>query len=294
MVLRVDLMFRIFTFRQLSILSIAICLIMLCGAFLNAISPLVEAFSTQEVQVVVIMYHQISHNTSLYGDYVISPALLEKDFQYMKDSGITPISFETLTKYVTTGEGLPQKPVVITFDDGERSFLTKVVPLLEKYKFPANVNIVGSLTELYTKNGETNDAYAYLNESDIKALNKHPLVELGCHSYDMHSLNGRRGMGKLYKESQAVYEDKLQKDFDLFSESFLRMTGEKPTILAYPYGIRNEALLRKAKDNGFTVTLTCREAPNSLKKGSSLYELGRFNRPYSESTETFFTRIFSH
>ena len=48
---------------------------------------------------------------------------------------------------------MPQNPIVITFDDGERSFITKVLPLIEKYNYPTNMNLVGALVELYSKNG---------------------------------------------------------------------------------------------------------------------------------------------
>ena len=100
------------------------------------------------------MYHQISENKAIWGDYVIPLSVLEEDFRYMKNHNINPISFEQLSLYTEKGERLPQNPIIITFDDGERSFITKVLPLLEEYKYPANMNLVGSLVELYTKNGE--------------------------------------------------------------------------------------------------------------------------------------------
>ena len=267
---------------------------MLLGATLNAISPYAEVFSKNSVQVPVIMYHQISENPVVLGDYAIPLKVLQSDFQYFKTKGITPVSFKDLKNYVKIGTALPKKCVVITFDDGERSFLTKVLPLLEKYKFPANVNIVGSLIALYTKNGDTDDRYAYLNEDDIVTLSQNNLVELGCHSYNMHSLSTRKGMGKLKGETEEKYTAIIQEDLSLFREQFHRLTGADPDIMAYPYGIRNDSLLEMVKDNNFSVSLTCRESINTITVGGDLYELGRFNRPYGISSEVFFENIFNY
>ena len=199
-------MFKIFTFKQIAIISFFLCLIMLLGSFLNTLSPYVDVFSQNAEEIPIIMYHQISENKSIWGDYVIPLSVLEEDFQYMKNHNIMPISFKQLKLYAEKGEKLPQNPIIITFDDGERSFITKVLPLLEEYGYPANMNLVGSLVELYTKNGDTDDRYAYLNEKDVKELAKNELVSLGYHSYNLHSLSSRRGMGKIYGESEENYK----------------------------------------------------------------------------------------
>ena len=285
-------MFRIFTFKQVAIISFFICLIMLLGSLLNTLAPYVDVFSPSAKLIPIIMYHQISENKSIWGDYVIPLSVLEEDFKYMKNHNITPISFEQLELYVEKGERLPQNPIIITFDDGERSFITKVLPLLEEYKYPANMNLVGSLVELYTKNGDTDDRYAYLNESDVKKLAKNPLISLGCHSYNLHSLSTRRGMGKIYGESEEKYKELIYNDIENFNEDFERITGEKADIMAYPYGIKNETLKTIVREKGFKITLTCREESNKISVGSSLEELGRFNRPYGKSSKSFFEKIY--
>ncbi len=285
-------MFRIFTFRQIAIISFLLCFLMLSGSVINTISPYVAVFSHLGVELPIIMYHQISENEAIWGDYVIPLSVLEEDFTYMKNNNINPISFEQLRLYVEKGEKLPENPIIITFDDGERSFITKVLPILEKYKFPANMNIVGSLVELYTQNGDTDDRYAYLNEKDIKELAKNDLVTLGCHSYNLHSLSNRRGMGKVYGESEEDYKKLIKDDIEKFLSQYERTTGEKTDIIAYPYGIKNEVLKKLVREKGFKITLTCREETNRISVGGSLEELGRFNRPYGKSSKSFFEKIY--
>lgn len=285
-------MFKILTFKQLSIIAFFVCLIMLLGAVLNMASPYVSAFSQNEISVPVIMYHQISENKSIWGDYVIPLSVLEEDFKYMKKNDINPVSFDDLCTFVEKGEKLPNNPIIITFDDGERSFLTKVLPLLEEYKFPANVNLVGSLVELYTENGDTDDRYAYLNAEDVKILSKNKLVTLGCHSYNLHSLSNRRGMGKIYGESETDYKNLINDDIEKFNALYKDITGESTDIIAYPYGIKNETLEEIAEEKGFKISLTCREEVNTLKVGGGLENLGRFNRPYGKTSESFFQKIY--
>ncbi len=277
----------------MAIISFFLCLIMLLGSLLNTLSPYVDVFSPNFKEIPVIMYHQISENKSIWGDYVIPLSVLEEDFHYMKNHNITPISFEQLRLYTEKGEKLPENPIVITFDDGERSFITKVLPLLEEYKYPANMNLVGALVELYTKSGDTDDRYAYLNEEDIKILAKHKLVSLGCHSYNLHSLSGRRGMGKIYGESEEEYKKLICKDIEKFISGFEKVTGDKTEIFAYPYGIKNETLKTVVREKGFKITLTCREEMNKISVGGSLEELGRFNRPYGKSSKSFFEKIYN-
>ena len=166
-----------------------------------------------------------------------------------------------------------------------------MVPLLEEYNYPAVVNIVGALTDLYTENGETNDKYAYLNWNDIKTLSQNPLVEIGHHSYNFHSLGYRRGMGKIYGESNSAYSEIIKTDIEKLNEKLLSNIGERPYILAYPYGIRNDTLLEIAKDENFPVTLSCRESINKISVGDELFELGRFNRPYGKSSDIYFESI---
>ena len=284
-------MFSIFSYKKAAKIC-AFTTIILFAAVIALTSPAAQTVSVKSsCRLPVIMYHQVCTNTAIYGDYVIPPSTLESDFEYMKNAGYTPVSLAQLNKYVALGTPLPEKPILITFDDGERSFLTRVVPLLEKYGYPAVVNVIGSLADLYTENGETDDSYAYLNAADLKALSENPLVEIGCHTYGMHELGARRGMGKMQGESESDYCAALTDDYEKFCEKTCPLIGGRTNILAYPFGICNDTVRELARSLGFKVTLTCHEKVNTLTVGGSLYELGRFNRPYGISTGVFFEKL---
>ncbi len=285
-------MYKILTFKSLAVFSFVLCALMILTSFSNTFLPAGKLIGDNKSRdIIIIMYHQISENSKLWGDYVIPASLLKNDFNYLKENGMTPVSFKDILNFCNGKGSLPEKPVVITFDDGHRSFLTKVVPLLEEYKFPAVVSVVGSLVDLYSQNGDTDDRYAYLNKNDIKALSENPLVEIGHHSYGFHSLRSRRGMSKVYGESNAQYLGIMKADIEKLNNLLLSDIGKTPFIMAYPYGIRNDLLSELVKNMGFTVTLGCRECINTISEGDGLYDLGRFNRPYGKSSSAFFKEI---
>lgn len=284
-------MYKAVGLRRLCILLAVLCFLCLFSSFAALTYSSVSVFSQGGVLLPVIMYHQISENSGLWGDYVIPEKLLREDFLYIKESGYTPVSVRELEEFTLRGGRLPEKPILITFDDGERSFLTKVLPLLKEFSYPATVAVVGSLTDLYTESGDTDDRYAYLNWDDLEKLSLEPLVEIANHSYNMHSLTARRGMGQKDGESDNEYISALTADFRGFHKEFSEHLNIKPTILAYPYGIENSVLSDFAKSEGYTVTLTCAQKVNNISRGGSLYELGRFNRPYRLSTEDFFEKL---
>jgi len=284
-------MYKILTYKNLVVFSVLLSFLMIFSALSNTFLPALAVFKNNETDVLIIMYHQISENSNLWGDYVIPSSLLKSDFEYLQNNNYTPVKIKDVYDYCKGNKTLPEKPVVITFDDGQRSFLTKVVPLLEEYNFPAVVSVVGSLIDLYTENGETDDRYAYLNWNDLKTLSENSLVEIGHHSYNFHSLGCRRGMGKIYGESNLDYTKIMKTDIEKLNKKLLSNIGYKPYILAYPYGIKNTTLCDLVKSEGFSVTLTCRESVNKISVGEEFLELGRFNRPYKYSTHTFFTDV---
>lgn len=284
-------MYKILTYKNIALVSVVVSLLMIFTAVSNTFLPVISVFSEEQREVIILMYHQVSENTSLWGKSVIPMAVLKEDFEYIKNNGFNVVKIKDVIAFCNGEKDLPQKALVITFDDGQRSFLTKVVPLLEEYNFPAVINIVGALTDLYTENGETDDRYAYLNWNDIKTLVENPLVEIGHHSYNFHSLGYRRGMGKIYGESNSAYLEIMKADIETLNKKLLSNIGEVPYIFAYPYGIKNDTLSELIKNEGFSVTLSCRESVNKLKKGEPTFELGRFNRAYGKSSNTFFSEI---
>ena len=79
----------------------------------------------EPVPLPAIMYHSILKSQSRAGTYVVSPAVFREDMQYLLDNGYETVFIEDLIEY-TEGDDLPEKPVMVTLDDGYLNNLTYI------------------------------------------------------------------------------------------------------------------------------------------------------------------------
>lgn len=243
----------------------------------------------------VLMYHHILETSSKWGDYVISPAQFEEDLQYIKACGYQTITTVELLKFVTDGTPLPEKSIMITFDDAFESVYTYAFPLLKKYEMTALVAVLGKHTDLFSDEKEPKHInYSHLSWDELREMQQSGLVEIQNHTYDMHESGkgGRKGIRIKAGEDKMLYEQVLYKDIGGLNEQIKKEIGVKPTTFAFPFGAlckeSNEAL----KSLGFKVLLTCNEKVRQVKVGETLpLTLGRFNRAHKYSTYDIFKKM---
>jgi len=245
------------------------------------------------IPVPILMYHSVCINPKVSSlDYIISPDAFKEDMKYLKDNGYTSIFVSDLVNYVYNDAPLPEKPVIITLDDGFLNNLTIVVPILEEMDMKAVVSITGIYTENFSKDVDRNDAYAHLTWDDIKTLNESNRVEIGNHTYNMHEIGARRGCMKKKGESKEQYYRVLTKDLGKLQDTLTEKSNVTPSVFTYPYGFISKESIPIIKEMGFTSALTCNEQVNYINKDpEKLYNLGRFNRPSGISTSQFMKKI---
>jgi peptidoglycan/xylan/chitin deacetylase (PgdA/CDA1 family) len=139
------------------------------------------------------MYHHVLRDYKRWGKYTISPKEFENDVKYLKKAGYTTIVMQDLIDYVYKGKELPEKPIMLTFDDGHYSNYTYVLPVLKKYECRAVISVVGEYIDKSTAEGKLNPAYSYFSWDVLKELVNSPYVEIQNHSYGMHEICERRG-----------------------------------------------------------------------------------------------------
>ena len=240
----------------------------------------------------IIMYHHISDKKSSLGEFVISPEQFENDLKHFKSLGYTTITCDDLIKYSKGKFSMPDKPIMITFDDGYLSFYEYAYPLLKKYNMKAVYSIIGKYTDLYSECDDNNVNYAHVTWEKVKELSNSGLVEIANHTYDLHTLNDRKGSMIKNDESEDCYKTMLASDLKTLQQKIYNVTGKEPLTYTYPFGRVCKQSYDVITEMGFKVSLGCEEKINYIdKENPNLYMLKRFNRPHVKSSENFFKNI---
>lgn len=247
---------------------------------------------TDSVKLPVIMYHSLLKDEKLQNDYTVSPTLFENDLNYLTENGYTTVVVKDLTDYVYGKKSLPEKCIMLTFDDGYYNNYYYALPLLEKYNCKAVISPIASVSEKFTETKDISVTYGHITFDDMKEMSDSGYVEIQNHSYDMHSLKSRKGVLPKAGESDEAYKSILTEDVVKAQGLLENATGKKPTCFVYPFGAKNDLTEKLIKEMGFSCTLTCTEKPNIITNNpDSLYELGRYRRDRNESMQNLLIRI---
>jgi poly-beta-1,6-N-acetyl-D-glucosamine N-deacetylase len=192
--------------------------------------------SLYENQVAVIMYHHV-HETD-QSSSTITPELFENQLVYLQDKGYHFISLTEFERFLQGGR-VPNNSVLVTFDDGYRSFYTHAYPILRKMNIPS-VNFI--IAE--TLAGAHDYMPPYMTRSELVELTKDKdLFRAECHTYGLHH---KTAEGKPYLTHPMMVNGVLEADDDYRSrivndtQACIReldsVNSEPVRFLAYPYG----------------------------------------------------------
>lgn len=164
----------------------------------------------------ILMYHNVCENENNSFELNISVSKLESQLCYLVEKGYTSFHLSELEKKTS----IPEKSIVITFDDVTENQLFYALPLLKKYNIKATFFIPFSFIG---KSDLWNDgAEKIMTIEQLKSLDSE-IIELGHHSY-FHR--------KYSTLSVEEIQDDFNKSFELITKNNLKISP----ILAYPYG----------------------------------------------------------
>ncbi|AXY74172.1 polysaccharide deacetylase family protein [Paraflavitalea soli] len=214
-------------------------------------------------QVPILCYHNI--RSSLEGhqpDYTIDRQQFRQHLKVLSDSGYHSITPDQLYQYLTRGIPLPEKPVMITFDDNRLEHYTIAAPMLRQYGF---TGVFFIMTVTIGKPG-------YMSAEQLKKLSDDGHC-IGNHTWD------HPDMRKL-----TLQEWRIQ--VDMPRQYLEKITGRPVQGLAYPYGAWNEAAIKEVKARNVQMAF---QLMGKMSNANPLYSIRRLqvsgNLPATELLE---------
>lgn len=244
--------------------------------------------SDDKLNLPIIMYHNIMDNKYKESKYEITVRSLEQDLIWLRNNGYTAVNSTMLYDYIDNGN-LPNKVVMLTFDDGFYSYLKYLPSLMDKYDMRCIVGVVGAFTK-FNKNTTATEKYKYLDYDDMAELAKCGRIEIANHTFDNHNIkNGAKGIAQRGDESTDEYRNRMGKDI-LSLENELAKYDLQMSCYVYPYGLYTKESENIIKSHNYRMSLTCAEKMNKIsRQRKDLYLLGRFNRSSNRSCQDIIT-----
>lgn len=245
-------------------------------------------------QVPVLMYHHIDPQAD--DNTTITPETFEAQIAALAEAGYTAVFPDDLAAYVREGRELPEKPVVITFDDGYLSNYEYAWPILEKYGMVATIFVIGSTVGDTDHYKDTDYPITpHFSYTQAKEMVDSGVISIQSHTYDMHQWGPyedtdqpRENLLPLEGESEADYRAALSADCETIRREIQVGTGEEAVhVMAFPGGYYDTLSLVTLLENGFDISFSTEVGTNTLVKGmdQSLLALDRYNMNESLSVE---------
>ncbi len=234
-------------------------------------------------EISVLVYHDISPKQS-DDEFTVRLADFRFQMHYLQQHGYRPISLQYLRKVQRGKAELPKKAVLLTFDDGFKSYQRYVVPLLKKHGFPSVVSVVTS----WMAGRNIPDEYRgkVMDRAEVRRVSRQPLVEVISHSHDMHygvpsnpqgneeavAITREYNPRNRRYESERTIRQRIKQDLLQSRQQLRAVTGRLPLAIAWPYGQYNQMLVDEARRLGMVYYLTLDDTP------ARLVDLPRINR----------------
>ncbi|MCI8330005.1 MAG: polysaccharide deacetylase family protein [Oscillibacter sp.] len=255
-------------------------------------TPMVQATSRPEepaayaAKLPVLMYHHVVCDGEACNDMTVTVGRLEEDLHWLAENGYHTV----LPRELAAAQPLPEKPVLITFDDGYRSNYDLAFPLLQKYSAKAAIALMVYMPD---KNAEN-----FLSWDMCRQMTASGLVEIGSHGFAIHNLDERmgnfvpgqaNGVQRRKGESDLDFQCRVLDDLRYSYDRIAVELGAAPSFFAYPFGKTDpgaDAFLQEL----FPLTVVTGPGKYAADLSGGLHGLPRFTITMKAAPETFLKR----
>ncbi|WP_313619636.1 poly-beta-1,6-N-acetyl-D-glucosamine N-deacetylase PgaB [Achromobacter sp.] len=234
-------------------------------------------------QFLALAYHDVEDDDPDQGFLSVRTDRLVEQLAWLRANGYQAVSVDQILAARQGGKPLPDRAVLLSFDDGYRSFLTRVLPILKAYGWPALLAPVGAWMDTPADRpvdfgGSPEARGRFLNWDDIREISRSGLVEIAAHTDASHygalanpqgntepaaAIRAYDARTRQY-ETEAQFNDRMGRDVAAITEKIRAATGKSPRAWVWPYGAEGGSTLRITAENGYQLALTLEDGPGRL------------------------------
>ncbi len=253
--------------------------------------PAARSVAGAPSELTVLCYHEIADEAdALTPSYAVTPTAFLRQMDWLRNHGYRFVSVDDVLTSRAGGRPLPEKAILVTFDDAYRSVYVHAWPVLRMFRIPAVVNVVGSWLEARDAidfDGRPRPRAAFIDWKALREMVDSGLVEVGSHSWDLHRGILGNPQGNLQPagttrrwipeerryESELAFRRRVHADLERSSDLIRRRFGRAPRVIAWPYGRYSAVTRDEARALGMGIGLTLDDGANTRE--TPLYALRR-------------------
>ena len=239
------------------------------------------------VNIPIVLYHHLASDNTDNNPNIVSSDIFRHHMNLIKSNGFETVSFDDLIEFTKSGKTLPEKPVIITFDDGYRSNYEYAFPILEELDMKATIFVIGVSVGKDIYKNTTYSMTPHFGKEEIDIMKASGLISIGSHTYDMHQWapfeegdRARESVIPFEEESDSEFIKAIKEDVEKQESLFVDLGLSSCKVLAYPNGKSVQLGDAVLNNSGFMVTLTTNsDRINTVLPGmpQSLIGLGRLS-----------------
>jgi len=225
----------------------------------------------RQVRVPILMYHYISEpppDADLYRlDLSVTPQNFEQQLRYLVENGYTTITLTDLVYHLTLGYPMPERPVILTFDDGYRDHFLQAYRLLRRYHSVGTFFLVTGFID--------DNRPDYLTWGQVRVMHQGGMA-FGAHSYTHPDLRGQSVDYLVWQivGSQQAIAERIEEPVRFFS---------------YPSGSYDQQVIDVLASAGFWAAVTTEQG--SRHTSEALFELPRIRIRGEDTLEQFAAKL---
>lgn len=226
-------------------------------------------------ELLTLAYHDIQDGPPDQTFLSVSTDQLINQLAWLREAGFKAVSIDQVLAAHEGRAPLPEKPVLLTFDDGYKSFYSRVYPILKAYQWPAVLAPVGKWVDTppggkVDFGGLPVNRDRFLNWQNISEMYQSGLIEIAAHTNDLHfgTLANPQGnkepAASSYRfnaqtqayETPKHYRQRLSNDAKVIAAKIEKATGQPPRVWVWPYGSAGGTALQILGQEGYGIAMT--------------------------------------